>query len=340
MIWALLIACSVDLGDRSVGAQADRCASCHPNQALALDASRMGHSGESELYQALADEALVELGDRDLCDGCHQPRGEAGLGCVDCHAAIGNRAPHNGELVLDLEGPVLGPTGEADARAAHATEEGGFLQTSELCGTCHTVVGPAGFRESPFAHWEDSPAAGEGTGCADCHMPELRGRVADYDDLAAQTVRDHRFVGLNGDASDGAALLAQAARVSLAVSDGVARATVINDNPGHPLPDGASFLREIALRISLDGAEVARWQLGTELLRGGKPTASPVLADEQVVNAIEPLGERTFEVPVDDGIVTACVVFRPVRTELVDHLGLDPAVAGELLEVACADHFP
>ncbi|MFT5584106.1 MAG: formate-dependent nitrite reductase cytochrome c552 subunit [Cognaticolwellia sp.] len=126
--------------------------------------------------------------------------------------------------------PVRGPTGSSPG-APHDTLAGDFSNSSELCGTCHDVAGPAGFEESPYAHWQQAAQALPAPqGCADCHMQQ-----------------GHRFEGLW---SAGAPeLLALAMRLELAREGDTLTVTVHNDNPGHNLPDGASYLRRLSVNV-------------------------------------------------------------------------------------------
>lgn len=347
---ALLLAC--ELPPDSVGAHEGRCASCHPAQAAALAAGAMGDATGSPLFQALRDEAGAALGAEAvaLCDRCHAPAVGSGVGlsCATCHAAIGNQAPENGLLLFDPWGPVRGPTGVVDPRAPHAVAVGGIANDSALCGTCHDVRGPAGFAETPFAHWAESEAAAEGVGCVDCHMspvpgedralhPEVLGPATSLPGLAARPLADHRFVGLNRDPAEAVALLRRSVALEwVDAADGPAL-VVHNLNPGHDLPDGASFLRELWVEVErADGSIGEPVWLSTRLSRGGAPVVSPVLADAQLRGAIPAGGSRTVRVDAT-GPLRACVWFRAIRPDLLEHLALDPALAGPVWEVACAE---
>ena len=346
-----LAACGVPAD--SVAAVQDQCQDCHPDQATAMATGVKAQAADSALFQALRAEVQAELGAGAvaLCDRCHTPEvgTDHGLSCATCHAAVGHQAPENGLLIFDLRGPVRGPTGQADPRAPHAVAAGGIANDSALCGTCHDVTGLAGFEESPYAHWSASPAAAAGTGCVDCHMSpvpgedralhaEVTGPAADLDDLAPRSLADHRFVGLNGDPEQAVALLARAVELELTLQGDEVRVLVHNRNAGHALPDGASYLRELWVEVADDSGPLdpPTW-LSTRLTRDGQEVASPTLADTQVRGAVEPLGSLELLLPRATGTVRACLYFRAIRPDLLEHLGLDPELAGPVWEVACAE---
>lgn len=336
----------------SVAALQDQCQDCHPSQARALAEGVKATAADAPLFQALRAEAEAALGPgaSALCDRCHTPEvgTDHGLSCATCHAAVGHQAPENGLLIFDLRGPVRGPTGQVDPRAPHASLAGGLANDSALCGTCHDVSGLVGFEERPYAHWTDSPAAEAGVGCVDCHMSPVPGEdraevepalgpAADLEGLEARALADHRFVGLNADPAEAVDLLARAASLELWIEGEEAVVRITNHNAGHPLPDGASFLRELWVEAWDERGLLAEptW-LSTRLRLEGQEVASPILADAQVRGAIEPLEHRELRMPRGEGGVRACLRFRAIRPDLLEHLGLDPELAGPTWEVACA----
>ena len=310
LLW--LLSCATG----SIGALQEDCAQCHAQQAQDFAASQLSQSATSPLFVALLAETQAVHGEASaaLCESCHAPTvgHEAGLSCASCHAAVGNRVAQNGELVHDLSGPVRGPSGSAPG-APHQTLAGDFANSSALCGTCHDVAGPAGFEESPYAHWLDAPTqqAQAPQGCADCHMAQ-----------------GHRFEGLW---SPGATeLLASAVRLELEREGEDLVVTVHNDNPGHPLPDGASYLRRLSVNIQ---GQPPIW-LSTRLEREGQPVYSPNLADAQISGSVPPLGSRSWTVSAPQP-ARVCVVFQAIEPALLEHLELDPQLAGPEVEVVC-----
>jgi hypothetical protein len=299
----------------SIGAHQGDCAQCHVPQAQDFADSKLSQSATSPLFEALLAETEAVHGETSaaLCESCHAPTvgHEQGLSCASCHAAVGNRIPENGELVHDLTGPVRGPTGFAPG-APHDTLAGDFANSSELCGTCHDVAGPAGFEESPYLHWQQaSQSQAEPQGCADCHMQQ-----------------GHRFEGLWS--ASAPELLASAMRLELTREGESLTVTVHNDNPGHNLPDGASYLRRLSLNIA---GQDPIW-LSTRLEREGQPEVSPNLADAQIQGSIPPLQSRSWTVQSPE-TTQVCVVFQSIEPALLTHLALDPALAGPEVRVLC-----
>ena len=143
------------------------------------------------------------------------PTSREGVTCVVCHRqdqAYGKI--RSGRLPLvegSLYDPVFGPSGndelrraieggdlnlqtdpERPGRAVHAEARGFFqLPRSGLCGSCHDVNFPDGFRlEEAFSEYKHSPAAGRGVTCQDCHMGSEPGVPSGYATGPAARVGD------------------------------------------------------------------------------------------------------------------------------------------------------
>lgn len=305
------IGCAPSLGDDSAAALADRCAGCHPMQAEEHRASRHARAGTSEVFRALREES----GAAALCDACHRPSGKDGVGCLDCHAAAGNFAVKNGEMILDPFGPVRGPTGAVDPRAPHETRASPYLASADLCGTCHQVEGPGVFQESPYTHWSASGAPP----CQSCHFPSRPpAPIADLPGLEPRVGRSHRAAGPDDHGEVAAVLYRRAARLRF-VPGGL---EIDNTDAGHHFPDGASFLRQLDLVVTSDGEETLRVNLAAQLVGWDRPARSrSVPAGEVARYAAE--GDR------------ACFERRRYRPELLASLGLDPALAGDAITFGC-----
>ncbi len=263
----------------SVGAHADRCGSCHEAQQAALQASAHGPE-PTALFTELHRQA-----DTRACDSCHAPEPglHPGLNCTTCHAAVGNAGEGFGQVVLDWNGPVRGPTGAAGG--PHATTQSDFLTSSSLCGTCHEVAGPPGFRETTFTEWQSSTAAAAGVGCMDCHFDghTLRGLQAEGAELVAET------------------LLLSATSSTL---------TLTNTNPAHAVPGGAAWSR--LLQIELDNGDTI--VLSPRLSHHGQTVRSPLDATEVHTRSLEALESRTW--PWPDDASRAELVYDPVAPAL------------------------
>lgn len=312
MVLSLLLACAAD----SVGALSDQCADCHATQADALAASTLSREAPTALFTALQAQAAALHGPSAAaqCDACHAPvvGHQGGLSCASCHAAVGQRAPENGALIHELWGPVLGT--ESLSSPAHRVQSSVFLGDPALCGTCHELQGPAALSETPYTHWRDSPAAQDGVGCADCHMPQ----------------GDHSFPGLNGDRDTALSLLREAAELER-IPGGV---RLHNRNPGHALPDGAAFTRRLVLQWRLDGQVLGEHSLTPSYRDAqGEEIHSPLAAAAHQDNSIPAGQSRDFFPPSEVTPARACLVFQQQDPALLAELGL-PEAGGEG-EVGC-----
>jgi hypothetical protein len=133
------------------------------------------------------------------------PTSREGITCVACHRLNVEYGKVSGRIALvegDILKPVFGPKGNAElarvldnpkeyqvvteqdatGRKIH-TKVGHFpqLSTSGFCGICHDVNLFNGFRlEEAFSEYKNSPAAGRGESCQDCHMGKVQGVVSGY----------------------------------------------------------------------------------------------------------------------------------------------------------------
>jgi hypothetical protein len=76
----------------------------------------------------------ADQGSPAACLSCHAPSGGAGLTCADCHGGAGHPYPR--------------------------------LQVPNICARCHDAPG-----ESTVRRFRERPAALQGKGCLDCHLP-------------------------------------------------------------------------------------------------------------------------------------------------------------------------
>ncbi|MDA1050288.1 MAG: multiheme c-type cytochrome [Planctomycetota bacterium] len=137
------------------------------------------------------------------------PAAREGVTCVVCHRINQNWGKGAGRLALvagGLNAPIYGPTGNqilaevlADpdrygvmktddtptsrGREVHAEVVPFFaLTTPSVCGSCHDVFAPNGFRlEDAFSEFKASPAARKKfLNCQDCHMGLSPGEASGY----------------------------------------------------------------------------------------------------------------------------------------------------------------
>lgn len=343
-----LSACASAEPEMPGGTTAERCGACHVEQYAQWRSSAHARSATSPVFEALLPRVEASWGEgaRAACESCHAPGhgGDEAIGCVSCHAAVGNTAEHSGRLIVDLSRPIAGPSGEAPAGAPHAVRSGDFLASESLCGTCHEVRGPGLFEEPTLTEWRESGLSAIGAGCASCHVSE----------------GSHRFVGLDPpwDASEAEvaeaaersrALLEEALALWIELGDGAAVITVENAGAGHAVPTGVSFLRDIWVDVRVvaaDGTSVTRErviELGARAWSGDREVALVTSADR-----IEPrglgLGEhRTVEIALPYGTarIEATLRARAIRADVLDALELGHRASEvPVLEVATVSAAP
>jgi Cytochrome c554 and c-prime len=142
-------------------------------------------------------------------NSCRKPTSREGVTCVVCHRINQAWGKGAGRLALvqgDIHAPVYGPIGssileevlanpdrygvlktrpdpDVRGRDVHAKSERFFyITTSAMCGACHDVFAPNGFRlEDAFSEYKSSPAAKvERISCQDCHMGKVPGENRGY----------------------------------------------------------------------------------------------------------------------------------------------------------------
>jgi hypothetical protein len=259
------------------------------------------------------------------CVACHSPGhgGEATIGCVSCHAAIGNRGDGNGALVVDLQAPLAGPEGHQTS--AHRTTTRGFLTSASLCGTCHEVHGPGLLEEPTLTEFRAAPF---GDSCLSCHGEG-----------------DHRFVGLDppwGASADEATLAAEASRelLSRALQLEVVRAEsgvvvrLTNEKTGHAVPTGITALRDVWVDVELTDASGVVTQrprvleLGSRMTREGLEVALPTEATKIESRALAWGASREWQLQLPaDVAVVATLRARAVRESTLMALGLEARAA-------------
>ena len=323
------------------GAESDACGSCHAELYAEWAGSPHARSAESPVFQALLPEVEAAWGAlaRDTCEGCHAPvdAPDAAVGCVMCHAAVGNHAVRDGAVAIDLEAPLAGPLGAASAEtAAHGSVARGYLTDSASCGTCHEVSGPGLFVEHTFAEFTASPAAASGKTCLDCHAPVVGPRPS-TDATPSRTSRDHRYVGVDPPWGADAPTAAAAAAATLALYRealtlrvervGEAREVVVtNVGAAHAVPTGVSFLRDVWVDLTVDGvAQVDPvLRLGADPLRDGVPVALPTDADAMRSTSLVPGESARARLPAGALVVTLRA--RAIEPAILVRLGLDDLV--------------
>ncbi|MFK7985259.1 MAG: multiheme c-type cytochrome [Sandaracinaceae bacterium] len=335
-----LVGCASKTGDAALplGNDGASCGSCHETHYDEWAASSHATSARSPLLEAMLPDVEAAWGAfaRQTCEGCHAPEhgDDEGIGCVSCHAAVGNQSPRDGQLRVDLTVPLAGPLDDPAETPAHTSRPSGFLASPQLCGTCHELTGPNLVEEPTLTEHLASPQAAMGMGCMDCHMPETAPRAL-TDEGPERATRSHRFVGFDPPwgadretaerhAAQTRQLLDDALDLSVTRADGGVEITVHNVGAGHAVPTGATFLRDLWVDVEHDGEIVAArvLQLGDQPMQADAPVALLTQADRVEVHSLAAGATRTAVVDVD-GPVRVVLRGRAVRASVLEALSLE-----------------
>lgn len=339
-----LLGCASKTGDAALplGNDGASCGSCHETHYEEWSESSHAQSARSPLLEAMLPDVEASWGAfaRQTCEGCHAPEhgDDEGIGCVSCHAAVGNQSPRDGELRVDLTVPLAGPLEDATPTEAHTSRPSGFLASPQLCGTCHELTGPNLVEEPTLTEHLASPQAAMGIGCMDCHMPDTDSRALSEGGPVRAT-RSHRFVGFDPPwGADAATADAHAARtrqllddaldLSVTPVEGGVDITVHNVGAGHAVPTGATFLRDLWVDVEVDGevAEARVIELGDQPMQGDTPVALLTQADRVEVHSLPAGDSRSVFVPLE-GPVDVVLRGRAVRPAVLQALSLEARAA-------------
>lgn len=381
---------------------ASECVACHPDHVARWESSSHAYAMVDPVFRALVEVRRADHdGAQDtFCLQCHTAIGtrggeivpgfaweqlspvvREGVTCEACHKVSALERTWNSGHVLDEGGPMYGPLQAPDGSAPHEHAYSELHTTSEFCAGCHEVIELDGLPlERPYSEWLESPSADDGQTCQDCHMPTYQGPAAEGGD--PRTLHDHRFVGIDVPLTEDFASPEQIAEVRgrvLELLDGAASlslqaepvapgatlnlvATVHNNIPGHNLPTGSTFIRQMWLDVEVrDGTGAVLFQTGHLDANGdlrdhwstldaygdpnlvtygsrltapdGAPELFPWRASEHTSASIPPMHDRTstFFVPTAANTtgplqVTARVRLRTHPPFLLRALGLDALV--------------
>lgn len=245
----LLAACGNDDGEKKFTAEeamdAENCKECHPQHYQEWLGSMHAYAAEDPVFLAMnelgQEQTNGELG--DFCIQCHAPVAVAlgltedglnieevpehlrGVTCYACHNVENVEGVHNNPLKLAMDGIMRGGIEDPDVKlSAHEAEWSRWLagseretrfDSSQMCGSCHDIVTPAGVHlERTYAEWQASlfgKLDEQGVlpdlfsqSCVDCHMgPPVKGPVADVDGVRGDRFfHQHNFAGVDTHLTD------------------------------------------------------------------------------------------------------------------------------------------
>lgn len=271
-------------------ASAEACRECHPDHVDQWEGSMHAYSMSDPVWFAILQAEWAEGVDQ-FCLQCHSPIGfltgttprffdleslpsvvREGITCTTCHA-MEQRSPAVDDAGavyhLDPRGPQRGAIPDPVETPAHDSESLPFLSRSSACLPCHDLFIGGNRAEVTYSEWVESGYAPMGFECQACHMPESDGPAAVGG--PERKVHDHRMIGVDialvdfPDAEENRAfvdaLLANSVRAELGIPGSVGigetlslEIEVFNTGAGHSIPSGASFLREMWIRVMVRDA--------------------------------------------------------------------------------------
>jgi hypothetical protein len=235
----LALACGDDTseGPRAELLDPAACEECHPDHYRQWLGSMHAYAADDPVFLAMNARGQRETGGElgDFCVKCHAPMAVAlgetkdglnldelpqhlkGVTCYFCHNVEAVQGTHNNPLKLAMDDVMRGSLLEPDPleNDFHATDysalvDGDTVASSEMCGSCHDLVNPAGVHvERTYEEWlasfystpsEANPQLLDpvvGQSCNDCHMHSLDQLAAEYPGVPSRRAHDHRFVGID-----------------------------------------------------------------------------------------------------------------------------------------------
>jgi hypothetical protein len=206
------------------------CQDCHPAEYEEWRTSMHAYAQHSPIFLAFNKTVLKNSGGTlgTFCARCHTPvgissgetsimandkRSEAALdsvGCVSCHstnqpnqeASAVYHVPVPGDQEPIIYGPYYGSDepGAPDPsmrliKSPHISRHSDYFTEARLCGNCHDVFSPDGFRiEEAFSEWRNGPYARAGITCQNCHMAPIPGKPVRQDELPLEYIADPSVV--------------------------------------------------------------------------------------------------------------------------------------------------
>lgn len=320
---AALGACSDDpvkTLDRAALLDPESCRDCHATHYDEWQGSMHAYAADDPVFLAMnrrgQEETNGELG--DFCVQCHAPMAVRegattdglnleelpqhlkGVTCYFCHSVDAVEGTHNNPLRLSNDLVMRGPFSNPFENDAHLAGYSRHLdssrrESSELCGSCHDIVTPAGVHlERTYAEWQTSVfgiGTSGGLSCAQCHMTTRPGAAADVPGVPLRDINSHRMPGVDVALTDWPFHDEHVAEVKKEIS-GTAigqlcvdafdptlfEVTLENAFAGHSFPSGASQDRRLWVEIvAYDDQDAVIYQSGA--VEPGEPVATAMDPD-------------------------------------------------------------
>ncbi|MFC1539380.1 multiheme c-type cytochrome [Candidatus Latescibacterota bacterium] len=331
----------------------NKCLSCHESIFRQWEQSMMAqsfthHWDEIEYFDVAVKHAENDPKLKepvDGCNGCHAPlaymagdlptkrpsektRANESVSCEVCHTITGfmGDGPFNFNFSITPGRTKFGNRKGVES-PEHKTEYSDFIQTAELCGTCHNEKNPFGnWVKSTQLEWAAGPYKEQGVACHQCHMPVSPGKNAKmseyHDDIAQHLFHGaHVFSKINGSVE----MLMQSSVPETEPGYPVVMSVqLFNGKCGHKIPSGSVEDRIMWLHVEArdskgkvyhlpvdkKGFEGEEYTIATDQpayfdlkYAMGLPDSYKGLPREDV-----PIGDRIFRMPYLDpeGYLTIC----------------------------------
>ncbi len=292
----------------------ESCQGCHPSHYADWSQSMHAYAADDPVFVAMNQRGQRETNGQlgNFCVTCHAPMAVRdslttdglnlaslpqkykGVTCFYCHSIASVDGSHNAELALSSDLAMRGEYSSTVPNPAHATTYSAMhdrdqLDSARACGACHDIVvhDTNAFIERTSCEWSHSafnaPSAQGGQTCAQCHMVESNGAIAQGANLPVRKYHRHDFPGVDialGATDAGAAgqasvkqFLASSLQGGLCVTQaGGIRAIIDPVFLGHDWPSGAAQDRRA-------WAEVIAYRGGNVIYQSGVvPDGTPAVA--------------------------------------------------------------
>jgi Cytochrome c554 and c-prime len=207
---------------------ASACETCHPVQYQEWRTSMHAYAQHSPVFIAFNDYVLEASGGSlgTFCERCHTAIGTSAgesaiepnskrssiamesVTCMTCHSQHKNFAEATAQIPVPIPGDpeptVYGPYYGSDEPGApddpavrliktpHKSRYSPLFTSGHLCGACHDVFTPDGFRlEEAYSEWKNGPYARRGIVCEDCHMGPEPGKPTPHSQLPENYIVDN-----------------------------------------------------------------------------------------------------------------------------------------------------
>jgi|GEM_PF-1008542 len=283
------------------------CKDCHPKHYREWSGSMHAYAADDPVFIAMNKrgkrETKGELG--DFCIKCHAPmavklgattdglnvdelpRHLKGVTCIYCHSVTNIKDDHNAAIDISVDAILRGGLAKPLATGAHKMEysalhDGGHLDSSKMCGTCHDIVTPRGLHiERTFKEWRDSlfssEQLGKSSSCSSCHMHTDFGKAANVSGAEIRKVHAHDFPGVDLAVTEfperatqrkhvqedlDPTVLAQLCVEVTATTQTRVEVFLQNVSAGHSFPSGASADRRLWVELIASKGDKTIWSSG------------------------------------------------------------------------------